>query len=82
MSSHLTIEPAAPTRLGLRLASIGTLAEAVNDRGESLCGEAPPQALHVSECHPEQLRGVEGGELPGKEAGQDFGAALLSRAQS
>jgi len=30
----------------------------------------------------EQLRGIKGGELTGNEAGQDFGAALLSRAQS
>jgi hypothetical protein len=28
------------------------------------------------------LRGIEGGELPGAQAGQDFSAALLSGAQS
>jgi hypothetical protein len=47
-----------------------------------LRGEAPPQALHLSECHAEQLGGIEGGELPGTEAGQNFSAALLSGAQS
>src|SRR5947209_8274744 len=54
---------------------------AVDDRGESLRGEAPPQPLHLSECQAEQLCGIEGGELTGTQAGQDFSAALLSRAQ-
>ena len=50
--------------------------------GNPLCGEAPAKVPHRSECDAEQLRGIKGGELTGKEAGQELGAALLSRAQS
>jgi hypothetical protein len=47
-----------------------------------LRGEAPPQPLHLPGSDAEQLRGVEGGELTGTEAGQHFSASLVSGAQS
>jgi hypothetical protein len=47
-----------------------------------LCGEAPPQSLHLSQSDAEQLCGIEGGELTCAQSGQNFSASLLSRAQS
>jgi hypothetical protein len=80
----LAIRHAPPLVVDGRVGAVrrGAPRVAVDDRGESLCGEAPPQALHLPEGDAEQLRGVEGGELIGTEAGQDFSAAKLSSAQS